>query len=164
LTENILGGEKADTVPFFHGSPDWRDAGVIFDYTDEEYEILEHCSNDCIWFIENYCKFKNKHGRTLVKLYDFQRENLELMSAEKWDPDEEVVVPVNSQICLMQSRQTSKTTSIGAYITWYAIFHHDATIFICANKGKTALDIVEKVKEFFESLPYFIKPGIVNIS
>lgn len=112
ITKDLVNGNgKPDTTPFFHGSPDWRDAGVIFDYTDEELEILEKCANDCVFFVENYAKFLNKKGRTLVKLYDFQKENLEIMSAEKWDPDEEVVVPVNPDIVLMQSRQTSKCIS-----------------------------------------------------
>lgn len=164
ITSNLLSGDAADTVPFWHGSPDWRDAGVIFEYTPEEREILAHCSEDCTWFVENYAKFLNKNGRTTVKLYDFQKENLEIMSAEKWDPDQEVVVPVNPNIVLMQSRQTSKTTTIASYIAWYAIFHHDRNIFICANKGSTAEEIVGKVKEVLEGLPYFLKPGIVNMS
>lgn len=157
-------GRKPDTTPFFHGNSDWRDAGVIFDYTPEEMEIIERCLNDCPWFVENYAKFLNKKGRTTVKLYDFQRENLEIMSAERWDPDEEVIVPVNPDIVLMQSRQTSKTTTVASYIAWYAIFHNDRNIFICANKGRTASEIVGKVKEVLEGLPYFLKPGILNMS
>ena len=164
ITKDLSDGGKPDTTPFFHGNSDWRDAGVIFDYTPEEIEIIEHCSNDCPWFVENYAKFLNKKGRTTVKLYDFQRENLEIMSAEKWDPDEEVVVPVNPDIVLMQSRQTSKTTTVASYIAWYAIFHNDRNIFICANKGRTASEIVGKVKEVLEGLPYFLKPGILNMS
>ena len=165
ITKDLVNGNgKPDTTPFFHGSPDWRDAGVIFDYTDEELEILEKCANDCVFFVENYAKFLNKKGRTLVKLYDFQKENLEIMSAEKWDPDEEVVVPVNPDIVLMQSRQTSKTTTISAYIAWYSIFHNDRNVFVCANKGRTATEIIGKIKEVLEGLPYFLKPGIMNMS
>lgn len=164
ITSNVLNGGQADTTPFFHGSPDWRDAGVIFDYTDEELEIMEKCSNDCIWFVENYAKFMNKKGRTTVKLYDFQKENLKTLSGEHWDPEEEVIMPDNPMVCLLQSRQTSKTTTIGAFIMWYAIFHNDRNIFICANKASTATGIVEKVKEFLEGLPFFLKPGILNIS
>ena len=73
ITSNVLNGGKADTTPFFHGSPDWRDSGVIFEYTDEELEIMDKCSNDCVWFVENYAKFMNKKGRSTVKLYDFQK-------------------------------------------------------------------------------------------
>lgn len=164
ILKDLRDDGKPDTTPFFHGSSDWRDAGVIFDYTTEEMEIIERCSNDCPWFVENYAKFLNKKGRTTVKLYDFQRENLEIMSAERWDPDEEVVVPVNPDIILMQSRQTSKTTTVASYIAWYAIFHNDRNIFICANKGRTASEIVGKVKEVLEGLPYFLKPGILNMS
>ena len=64
----------------------------------------------------------------------------------------------------MQSRQTSKTTTISAYIAWYAIFHSDRNIFICANKGSTASEILGKVKEVLEGLPFFLKPGIMNMS
>lgn len=116
INEDLSKGGKPDTTPFFHGNFNWRDAGVIFDYTPEEIEIIEHCANDCVWFVENYAKFLNKKGRTTVKLYDFQRENLEIMSAERWDPDEEVVVPVNQDIVLMQSRQTSKCLSANSTI------------------------------------------------
>ena len=103
---------KFDLNPFFHGSTDWRDAGVIFEYTDEELAEIEKCANDCVYFVEHYCKFLNKKGRTLVKLYDFQKENLKAMSSEHWDPKEEVVMPDNPEIVIMQSRQTSKCLSL----------------------------------------------------
>lgn len=164
ITSNVLNGGKADTTPFFHGSPDWRDSGVIFEYTDEELEIMDKCSNDCVWFVENYAKFMNKKGRSTVKLYDFQKENLKTMSGEHWDPEEDVIMPDNPMVCLLQSRQTSKTTTISAYIAWYSIFHNDRNIFICANKGSTATEIMGKVKSVLEGLPFFLKPGIVNIA
>lgn len=164
ITSNVLNGGKADTTPFFHGSPDWRDSGVIFEYTDEELEIMDKCSNDCIWFVENYAKFLNKKGRTTVKLYDFQKENLKTLSGEHWDPEEDVIMPDNPMVCLLQSRQTSKTTTISSYIAWYSIFHNDRNIFICANKGSTATEIMGKVKSVLEGLPFFLKPGIVNIA
>ena len=164
ITSNVLNGGKADTTPFFHGSPDWRDSGVIFEYTDEELEIMDKCSNDCIWFVENYAKFLNKKGRTTVKLYDFQKENLKTLSGEHWDPEEDVIMPDNQMVCLLQSRQTSKTTTISSYIAWYSIFHNDRNIFICANKGSTATEIMGKVKSVLEGLPFFLKPGIVNIA
>lgn len=164
ITSNVLNGGKADTTPFFHGSPDWRDSGVIFEYTDEELEIMDKCSNDCVWFVENYAKFLNKKGRTTVKLYDFQKENLKTLSGEHWDPEEDVIMPDNPMVCLLQSRQTSKTTTISSYIAWYSIFHNDRNIFICANKGSTATEIMGKVKSVLEGLPFFLKPGIVNIA
>lgn len=164
LTKDLLNGGKPDTTPFFHGSSDWRDAGVIFEYTDEEMKILESCANDCVYFVENYAKFLNKKGRTTVNLYDFQKENLNIMSAEKWNHDEQIIVPENPNIVLLQSRQTSKTTTTSAYIVWYVLFHHDRNVFVCANKGRTAEEILGKIKEVLEGLPYFMKPGIINIS
>ena len=69
ILKDLRDGGKPDTTPFFHGSSDWRDAGVIFDYTTEEMEIIEHCSNDCPWFVENYAKFLNTISLISAKLY-----------------------------------------------------------------------------------------------
>ena len=46
----------------------------------------------------------NKKGRSTVKLYDFQKENLKTMSGEHWDPEEDVIMPDNPMVCLLQSR------------------------------------------------------------
>ena len=56
------------------------------------------------------------------------------------------------------------TTSTAAFFTWYLCFHTDRNAFVCANKGKTATDIMGKIKEVLAGLPYFLKPGIVNLS
>ena len=56
------------------------------------------------------------------------------------------------------------TTTISAYIAWYSIFHNDRNVFVCANKGRTATEIIGKIKEVLEGLPYFLKPGIMNMS
>lgn len=164
LVDNIDGDSKPDTTPFFHGQTDWRDAGVIFEYTDEELEELDKCANDCEYFVANYCKFLNKKGRTLVTLRDYQKRILNIMGGERWSPEEEIIVPTHPHIVLMQSRQTSKTTTTAAYIAWYVCFHYDRNVFVCANKGRTATEIMGKIKEVLEGLPYFIKPGVVNLS
>lgn len=86
------------------------------------------------------------------------------MGSEVWDPKEEIVTPEHPHICLLQSRQTGKTTTTSAYITWYICFHTDRNVFVCANKGRTASEIMGKIKEVIEGLPYFLKPGIINMS
>jgi len=76
---------KADTTPFFSGKSDWRDNGIMFEYTDEELEELAKCANDCEYFVANYCKMLTDNGRTLVKLRDYQSRILNVMSGEKWN-------------------------------------------------------------------------------
>lgn len=117
--EEIIAGSgdgKPDTVPFFHGQQDWRDAGVRFDYTDEELEELDKCSLDCEYFVSHYCKFLNKKGRTLVNLRDYQKRLLNVMGGEHWDPEEGIIMPDHPDIVLMQSRQTGKCVSLSSSI------------------------------------------------
>ncbi len=46
------------------------------------------------------------------------------------------------------------------FILHYAIFNNEKNILIGANKGETAEEILEKVKEIYISLPFYIKKGI----
>lgn len=164
LEDAILNGDKPDTACFYHGDSNWRDSGVIFEYSDEELEELEKCSNDCSYFVENYCKVLNSNGRTLIKLRDYQVRLLNAMSAEKWDEKTDTIVPEHPHCVILQSRQSGKTISTACYIVWYVCFHYDRNVFVCANKGRTASEIMNKIKEILEALPFFMKPGIVNLS
>jgi hypothetical protein len=82
----------------------YRDAGILFDYTDEERNVLEHCSMDCLYFVKHYAKFKNDKGHTLVKLRDYQERLIYLYGSEKWDTVSEIIVPAYPKIIVMSSR------------------------------------------------------------
>lgn len=111
LEDAILNGDKPDTACFYHGDSNWRDSGVIFEYTDKELEELEKCANDCAYFVENYCKVLNSNGRTLIKLRDYQVRLLNAMSAEKWDEKTDTIIPEHPHNVIMQSRQSGKCVS-----------------------------------------------------
>lgn len=54
------------------------------------------------------------------------------------------------------------TTTVAAFMTWMLCFNADRNIAVMANKEATAIEIVDKIQKFFESLPFFLKPGIIN--
>lgn len=108
ILDDIKHGKKPDLDPFFHGKKDYRDCGITFERTEEEDEEYRKCAMDCLYFVENYVKFKNDKGYTLVQLRDYQKDVLHLMSDEKWDDDLQDVTFCNSRVCLLQSRQTGK--------------------------------------------------------
>ena len=56
------------------------------------------------------------------------------------------------------------TTTTVAFLVWYLIFHIDRNCAILANKFATTIDIVNKVKDVFIGLPFFLKPGVININ
>ena len=150
--------------PFFHGQIDYKDAGITFQLTDEEKDEMNKCSEDCLYFVKNYAKFRNDKGFTLVSLRPYQEDVLHLMGDEIWDEKLQDVRMKNRRIILMQSRQTGKTTTTAAYFAWYIIFHFERNLMITANKGSTSGEIIQKVMEVIQRLPFFMKPGIIRMS
>lgn len=162
IFKDIKKGFQADMNPFFMGDTELRDSGILFEYSQKEMQEIEKCAMDCLYFIRNYCKFKNDKGWTLVKLRDYQEDIIKLYSDEIWDDSIEEFIPANKNIILLASRQTSKTTTVVAYFCWKMIFSTDKKIAIVANKGRTANEILSKMKEVIKKLPFFLKPGIVR--
>ena len=85
MIDDISNGGAPDMTPFWHGQTQYRDSGIIFEYTDEELDEIEKCANDPIYFVEKYCTFVNDAGRTTVKLRDYQKRTLHLYGDEVYD-------------------------------------------------------------------------------
>ena len=103
-----LGDPKADMMPFFHGKTAWRNSDIAFEYTQEEWEILQRCAEDPIYFIENYCTFLTDYGRKTVNLRPYQKDVIHLMCDEHYSEEYELMLPDNRRVVLLQSRQTGK--------------------------------------------------------
>ena len=52
------------------------------------------------------------------------------------------------------------TTTSAIFLLWFILFNTDKNALVLGNKGKTAKEILSKVKKIFEALPFFLKPGI----
>ena len=56
------------------------------------------------------------------------------------------------------------TTTISAYVLWYAIFNPDKTIGIVSNKQVSAIDIMNRIKRVYQEIPAWMKPGVTEWS
>lgn len=54
------------------------------------------------------------------------------------------------------------TTTIGAFLLWYAMFTNDATVLVVSNKGDNAKEVIERIKFMYESCPLWLKPGVTD--
>ena len=54
------------------------------------------------------------------------------------------------------------TISSAIFIAWFAIFNIDKNILILSNKFDTTKEIISKVRDIIENLPWFMKPGILK--
>jgi hypothetical protein len=54
------------------------------------------------------------------------------------------------------------TINAAIYILHFVTFHADKNVMIAANKGDTVIEIVDKIKNIYKQLPFFLKAGITN--
>jgi len=134
--------------PWLKSEVGLRRAGVAFKMTPDEQQEYVRCALDVHYFVEKYCKVKREDGSVgNIFLRDYQKEILDNF--------------VNSRFnILMASRQVGKTISSAIFMLHKILFDNDKNIMIVANKGDTAVEIVDKIKSIYTLLPFFLKPGI----
>lgn len=52
------------------------------------------------------------------------------------------------------------TTTSAIFLLWYVLFNFDKNALVLGNKGKTAKEILDKIKKIFYELPYYLRPGV----
>ena len=134
--------------PWLDGQVGIKRAGLLFDYTAEEIEELTKSANDVIYFANHYgyC-MHGTQGYKPITLRDYQEEMLRSYTDNRFT-------------CCMSSRQVGKTVVAALFLLHEAIFNVDRNIGIAANKLATAVEIMDKIKEIMDYLPFFMKPGI----
>lgn len=52
------------------------------------------------------------------------------------------------------------TTTSAIFMLWYILFNVDKNALVLGNKRKTAVEILDKAKNIFYAIPFFLKPGV----
>ena len=140
-------GKRLVANPFYENNVKLLKADLVFIRTKWEVEEWKKCAKDLPYFIENYAKFMTPTGLRNVTLRDYQWDYLDLL--------------IHNQLTIMRScRQAGKTTTSAMFLLWYVLFNTDKNAIVLGNKGKTAREILTKVKQVFLEVPYFLKPGV----
>jgi hypothetical protein len=142
--------------------------GIAFSFTDEELEEYLKCKlgvdiNDkpCTdisqlketgisYFARVYCKIRREDGSIgNFKMRPYQKDILNDFDMHRFN-------------ILMSSRQSGKTINSSIYILYYCIFNNDKNVLIAANISDTVKEIINKIKDIYYELPWFLKPGVTN--
>jgi hypothetical protein len=130
------------------GNANLKKIGTSISFTEEQIQEYYKCSEDPVYFIDNYCMIVTlDHGIQPFKLYDCQKTKIKLIHD-------------NRKVILMEGRQQGKTTSAAAYILWYTIFQESKSVAILANKSTTAREIMSRYQLMYEYLPIWMQQGI----
>ena len=117
-------------------------------FTKKEIEEYIKCSNDPIYFLENYVKIVHvDEGLIPFKLYDFQKD---LVGA----------ITQNRNVIVKTGRQVGKTTTTIGWVLHYILFNTEKTVGILANKAITAREILSRVQTSYQHLPKFLQQGL----
>jgi hypothetical protein len=121
------------------------DAELEFDA--KKIAEIKKSQNDLIYFAENYFYIVTlDDGKCKIDLYTPQRRVLKALVKNRF-------------VVLCASRQVGKTTMFTVYALWVACFNPTKRIVIVANKEKTAIMILRRIKLAYEELPNWLKPG-----
>ena len=122
-------------------------------YTKDELTELARCAHPETgphYFLSNY--FYVQHptkGRLLYQPYPYQVNMLKTMNDYR----------LSTLLC---GRQLGKTITAAGYLLWYASFKFDVTVLCAAHKFSGASEIMSRIRFAYESLPDFLRPGIVE--
>jgi hypothetical protein len=119
------------------------------EYTPEMLQEYIKCSQDPVYFAENYYYLVSTHndkGKQLVKLYEFQKAILHSFVN-------------NNHNILCAARQVGKSTISCIYLLWFTFFNKDKTVAILANKQRSATELMDDIKTAYYEMPDWLKPG-----
>lgn len=150
ITQNIADGEVVKRVhnPWFQGEIGVRRLGCAFKMTPEEMSEYVKCATDIHYFADNYCKIKLEDGSVgQMKLRDYQRDVLDLYFNNRFS-------------ILCSSRQIGKTVTAAITLLHIMTFKNEQGVLIAADKLDTAVEVLDKLKDIYALLPFFLKRGV----
>lgn len=123
-----------------------KKANIKIKYTKEQIQELKKCSKDPIHFIQNYCKVINglTGKEVLFNLFPYQ---FRLINA----------VINNQNVVALWPRQSGKTECMVSYMLWFAMFKSNQNVLMVAHKYEHVSEIMKRIKQVYESLPFWLK-------
>ena len=132
----------------YNGNPNLKQIGTTISYTKEQVTEIIKCSQDPVYFIENFCQIVSlDRGLIPFKLYDCQKEKVH-------------TILNNRKVILMEGRQQGKTITSAACILWYTLFQENKTVAILANKSSAAREVLSRYELMYEMLPIWMQQGV----
>lgn len=141
-----------DSAYMYNGNPNIKADGVIMEYTFDQKKEFFRCCNDIGYFIEKYCKVMTlDHGFTNIELRDYQRRYFDFLEGNRFS-------------VVKWPRQAGKTTTSVMYILWKILFTRGQVWYFLANKLDTAREAFSRLKDAYESLPFWLQCGVKKLN
>lgn len=136
-----------------------RKSDIPEQITREEFiwraQELKRCRDDIVYFANKYFRIispdvnEGRGGLGVIKTYKKQEELLRFFQN------------YNRIVCTA-SRQSGKSTAYNIFCLWKLCFFDATNIMLLAQREKTAIDLLGRLRLAYEYLPDFIKPSIIT--
>lgn len=144
---SVLGIKSSKTVKRLEK---YKDAySLTFCESIESLFVLERKS-ERQFLIKNHPKNKRIYFRNIKKVKSVPVRCLQIDS------------PDHMFLCGNTLIPTHNTTVAAGYLLWYAMFNPDSTILVASNKFDGAMEIMQRVRYCYESLPDHIRAGVLT--
>jgi hypothetical protein len=131
------------------GNPNLKKQEPKFLFTKKQINEWIMCKNDPVYFAKNYMKIISlDEGLVPFEMYDFQEKILQDFHENRFN-------------IAKLPRQTGKSTTVVAYLLYYAIFFDSVNIGILANKASTSRELLGRLQLAYENLPKWMQHGVV---
>lgn len=130
------------------GNPNLRPLGIPVRFTPSQLEEYNRCSEDPIYFINNYINIISlDEGIVKFKTRPYQDKMIRLIDENRF-------------IAILCARQAGKTISVVSYFVWCILFKPNYSVGILANKESQAKVILSRLAMAYENLPKWIQQGV----
>lgn len=137
-------------IETYKGNPNLKSSLVRQEFTQEQVEDFIKCSEDPIYFIQNYVNIVSiDEGLVPFNMYPFQQNIVKSFHDNRFS------------ICKLP-RQSGKSTTVLSYLIHYILFNDQVNVAILANKASTARDLLSRLQLAYEHLPSWLQQGVMN--
>lgn len=137
-----------DPLDQYNGLNNLKKAGVKVSLTPEQAEEIYKCSQDFDYFLVNYVQIMSlDKGTVPFEPFGYQKRAMGKIVKNRFS-------------ILRWPRQMGKTTTVAAVLLWYAIFNKKYNIYVLAQQKGQAIEILDRIKEMYELLPWWFQPGV----
>lgn len=119
------------------------------EFSEDQIKELLNCINDINHFYKYVYIIHPDKGKIIFEPRDYQIEMIDMIHNNRFS-------------IILASRQSGKTVNVSIYSLWYSIFNEDKIIGIVSNKESSAKKILKSIKNMYEMLPNWMKPGVTE--
>lgn len=149
----------------------WRDIHMVGKTVPYDVWKLKLEDSKELLCADNHIVFKDDDSETFVKDLNINDKvktkdgNRKVIECKNLEYKENMYdVQVDNEKYYSNNILSHNTTIVSVYTLWYSLFNKNKVIGIVSNKESSAKMILSRIKDMYECLPVWLKPGVTEYS